>query len=207
MPPRRFKRRAAGFTLLEVLAALALSGLIAAIAFSSLYGVQRLRQWSVQSLQAPTAGIMNLEWFRRSAAAVMTLPSAGAGGGFQGDGTGFAAVSLAPLFGDVGAPTATAWRLAVGAAPPRVGLQYRQADGPWRTVAEWPYPAAAFSYADDAGAWRGDWPPGGGVFPAVPAYIRLDVGQAERGDALRPLWSMVVRVDPPPPLPPLGPRP
>jgi hypothetical protein len=139
------------------------------------------------------------DWYRDSVQ--MAVPDVENGpNAFKGKSGGFSGLTLAPVRGTPGAPTAFAWQIARGSNG-TTRLQYSEAGSPWSDIAVWVGEGGQFKYADKPGEWSEEWPlplaravPLGTirtlVQPQVPRFVLFEPGPgADR-------WASIVTILP-----------
>lgn len=175
-----------GFTLVEMLVVLVLTGLVVGLLFEGLSRVADLRVRLVRHLDGALDSAVVGAWFRGSLAA-LTPDYLGQPGVFAGSAGEMSGLTLQPLDQPAGTLSPFGWRLAADAARGVTRLSYRGLDGSWREVAAWPGAGGRFLYAGPDGDWRSDWPPplAGGARPGqatviqqpqLPRFVRLEGG-------------------------------
>lgn len=195
--------REGGFTLIEMLVVLVLTGLVVGVVFEGLSRVADLRIRLVRHLDGALDDSIVGSWFRGSVAALAPdldkAPDA-----FRGSATEMSGLTLKPIDLAPGAATPFAWRLAPEASG-ITRLSYRGGDGAWREIAAWTGAGARFLYAGPDGEWRSEWPPplsGSSVplgqvvmreRPQLPRFIRLEGGGAARWVAASVLGTTLPR--------------
>lgn len=178
-----------GFTLVEMLVALAITGMLAGMIFSSMQtlarGQERLSARDATQREMELA----LAWHADSASAL----TADTAYPFSGDSTQWQGVSLHPLAESHPHRTRVSWRLQVDDNGSRIGCE--EAEGaslpPLRLH---PLPAR-FGYLDAEGRLHSQWPPAIGVQMPLPEAIA--VLAEEGGGRLLALVRVVRQSDEP----------
>jgi hypothetical protein len=165
--------------------ALAILGLIAGIVMASFEGLLGVRTRLTAYLDASETPTVVAAWFRDSVAGLVAAPGAGEAR-FGADGRRLAGLSLAPIAGPSGLPTAIAWSLAYDEGSGRTTLYYRAGAGQRQAIASWPGDRGGFRYCDARLECSGSWPPpDADKAVQLPTLIRLD---AVRG---RQAWPIL----------------
>jgi len=167
--PKKIQR---GFTLLEMLVVLILSGMITGILIQGLQQVFRLQTNVGIELFKTQQGEMYTEWFRQSVNGIM--PDAFDGKNrFKGSSREFSGMTLAPLNMASEALLPFTWRLKF---EPNVGqtqlLYGPDEDAP--SIMSWPGSSGRFVYFDSTNQAHDAWPPFLGKWPQLPKAIYLE---------------------------------
>ena len=181
--------RESGFTVVEILVTLVLMSMVAAIVFGSLRQViearTRLRPYLDQSEQTTlVAG-----WFRQTVQGLMADYVNGRHR-FTAKPEEFAGLTVSPLAGAPGTPTAFHWSLIYDDTRDVTVLEYNEPDADPMRVASWPGKQGAFSYYGLDQKWHTNWSPPDTLdksqsVPQLPQLIRL-------GGVPRDLFPMIV---------------
>ena len=150
---------ARGFTLLEVLAALSLFGIVAGLLASGVAQAMRIADRSGASLAESRDLAVRTQWFRESVSASFAIGSRGEDG-IQGTTRTLAGrTSIGPE--NEGALGRYRYEIGFDAARGRAQLELVTAAGQTtrRALFDWPGSAGAFRYLDEEGEWHGEWPP------------------------------------------------
>lgn len=165
-----------GFTLLEVIVVLLISSLIAAILFQGLSLVLDIRYRVINTLtRIETIGLQS---------SIMTSPlrsmipdHTDEPGVFAGDARRLKGLTLSPLHGTSGAPTAFAMELGYNLTDDETVLTYYEMGYDSVILASWTGNIGNFSYRGRTGDWETSWPPRNADKPLqVPRTVRLDTG-------------------------------
>ena len=192
MTSARRPPRARGFTVMEMLAVLALVSLIGTLLVQGL-GFFAARYDAVKRKhRAADSSALWQHWFATTVGGI--VPVGVRARRFRGDASTFAGTTLQPLAGEGGVPTVVRWTAAVGGSAvvyQEEGLAAAEA-GP----IAWRLPLAeerglSFQYADRQGGWHDAWPTRAAPLEWTPALIRL-VGGPAAGET-RALW--IARVE------------
>lgn len=171
------KREQSGFTLVEMLVALVLLSMVAAIVFGSLRQViearTRLRPYLDQSEQTT----MVAGWFRQTVQGLMADYDTGRHR-FTATPEDFSGLTVSPLIGPPGTPTAFHWSLHYDSANDLTVLEYDEPRAAAMRVADWAGAEGAFSYYGDDQEWHDRWAPPekpdqSQTIPQLPRLIRL----------------------------------
>jgi len=163
-----------GFTLLEMLVVLLLTGMVAAILFQGLGQVLRIEGRRSTQLHESRQGEMYVQWFRQCINGL--LPGYPDGENrFRGTAREMRGRSLFPLDVASEAVLPIRWQLRFDPGSGRTQLRYGGADhGP--VVLSWQGNSGRFVYFDFEGGAHDSWPPYSGTWPQLPASILLDNG-------------------------------
>jgi prepilin-type N-terminal cleavage/methylation domain-containing protein len=166
-----------GFTLVEVLVSLVLLSMVAAIVFGSLRQViearTRLRPYLDQSEQTTMAA----GWFRQTVQGLMADYDTGRHR-FAATSEGFSGLTVSPLIGPPGTPTAFRWSLRYDGANDLTVLEYDEARSETMRVVDWAGSEGSFSYYGQDQEWHARWaspekPDQSQTIPQLPQLIRL----------------------------------
>ncbi|MDG2243291.1 MAG: type II secretion system protein [Rhodospirillaceae bacterium] len=169
-----------GFTLLEVIVVLLISSLISAILFSGLSLVLDTRYRVINALtRIETIGLQS---------SIMTSPlrsmipdHTDEPGVFAGDSRRLKGLTLSPLYGASGAPTAFAMELDYSLTDNETALTYYEMGYDSVVLTSWAGNVGAFSYRGRTGDWSASWPPRNADKPLqVPRTVRIDTGMEQR---------------------------
>lgn len=181
MNPPSARRGVRGFTLMELLVVLVITAMLMTMLFQSL-GIFRRAQERVDARTVIERRQELIErWFADSVAALYPRDATA----FTGDRLHWQGVTLQPLQGSPGAPTDVRWTLAEDAGGAQ--LEYVVTAAPDAAAApaaaatpidlRLPVAEAHFAYLDETGLMHGEWPPGKGLFPTLPAAVAVVSGQ------------------------------
>jgi len=170
-----------GFTLLEVIVVLMISSLITAILFQGLSLILDTRFRVINALtRIESVGLQE---------SIVTTPlrgmlpdHKGELGVFAGDERRLKGLTLSPLYGTIGAPTAFAMTLDHNITEDETLLIYVEVGYDPVVIARWPGDIGAFSYLGRKGDWEKRWPPFSAAPDTiqVPRTVRLDTGSEIR---------------------------
>jgi prepilin-type N-terminal cleavage/methylation domain-containing protein len=170
MTARRLSPATAGFTLLEVLVVLVLTGLASTILLQGLQHVFRLQGDFGAEIYRTRQGAMQAAWFRQSVNALMPDYAEGRHK-FRGQRDGFDGLTLSPLDLADGTLAPFSWRLRFERGEGRTVLHYGQGTDPIAVLSL--RGRANFEYLDATGTAHESWPPFTGTWPQLPSAIRL----------------------------------
>ena len=166
-----------GFTLLEVLVVLVLAAMISGILFQAYDLTLRLnRQFGVEYF-ASQQGVMLADWVRQSLQGLQPDYPDGPRK-FKGEAKKLSGVTTSTLVADFGVPAAVAGDLTYDSGNDETALRSGPDGAP---LFSWPGTAGRFVYLDAKGEAHDSWPPPLGLWPQLPAVIRLE---ARRNGAL-----------------------
>ncbi len=175
-PKPRSKRRH-GFTLLEMLVVLILSGMIVTILMQGLQQVFRLQTHFGREQFNTQQGEMYTEWFRQSVNGLIADFNDGQHK-FKGAAREFSGMTLSPLNTATEALLPFTWRLKFDPQSGRTQLQYGAADDA-PVVLSWPGNTGRFVYVDKNNETHDTWPPFLGKWPQLPRAIYLENQNAD----------------------------
>jgi len=162
-----------GFTLLEVLVVLVISGMVSGILFQAYDLTLRLnRQFGVEYV-ASQQGVMLADWFRQGLEGLQPDYPEGAHK-FKGEPKKFSGLSTSTLTAEFGVPAPITWELTYDAAGGETSLRGAIEGAP---LFSWPGTMGRFVYLDTKGEAHDTWPPPLGLWPQLPAAIRLEAGR------------------------------
>jgi len=161
-----------GFTLLEMLVVLILTGMITGILTQGLHQVFRLQTNFGRELFNTQQGEMYTEWFRQSVNGLMPDYDDGKYK-FKGTEREFSGMTLAPLNAANEALLPFVWRLRFDQKTGQTRLQYGQEENT-PVVLAWPGNSGKFVYFDAKGEPHAGWPPQSGKWPQLPKAIYLE---------------------------------
>lgn len=149
-------RKTQGFTLVEMLVALAITSLVMTLLMGAMYYILQVRQKLASEVYDGEVTIRTQAWFRQLVHGVVPLES-NVPDTFEGDAKGFRALIVPTLSVDLeGAPEPVQLRLELGSKG--VSLIY-QASGPAFTIATWPATSGHFEYILRSGKALEKWSP------------------------------------------------
>ncbi|WP_024868650.1 prepilin-type N-terminal cleavage/methylation domain-containing protein [Pseudoxanthomonas suwonensis] len=160
------RSRATGFTLLEMIVVLVITGMAVALSFQALGQWMRAERAIAESGASMRETVLAESWVRDSLRGLVPAEDPV----FSGGSDRIAGVTLAPLLSDQGGFTPVEWQVEV------------DANGGWLRLEErghsvrLPLPDAAgarFSYFDQEGKVHEQWPPALGLHEQLPAAIAL----------------------------------
>jgi len=169
--------RERGFTLLELLVVLILSGMVAGILLQALQHVLHLEERFGTELFSAQQGQMYEDWYRRSVQGLVPDHPDG-GNRFRGSAREFRGLTLAPLSNADVSLLPCAWRLQFDRDSGRTQLQH-SGDGERTEVLSWSGNSGRFVYFDQQGGMHETWPPPTGKWPQLPFAIHVESGNAQ----------------------------
>ena len=163
-----------GFTLLEMLVVLILTGLITGILLQGLHQVFRLQTHFGIELFNTQQGSMLTDWFRQTVNGLMPEHSDGKNK-FQGEQRRMSGTTISPLNAPNGNLLPFTWRISFDAKRGETLLLHgTEKNAP--VIMAWRGDAGRFTYFDEAGESHDTWPPFLGQWPQLPSAIRLEIG-------------------------------
>lgn len=185
------KSNQTGFTLIEVLVVLIITGMIGGILFQALERAYRLQERFGIELFSAQQGQMAADWYRQTIQGLQPDYPDGQNI-FQGNDREFSGLSNNPLNGEYGAPTPITWRLSNNKGITElVYLEGKRET----TILSWLGHEARFIYFDEKQAPHDKWPPPLEQSSQLPKQIQL-VAQ----DAGEPIGIVAVTMGPTMPL-------
>ena len=168
-------QRQRGFTLLEILVVLVLTGLISGILLQGLQQVFFLqRHFGVETFQSQQ-GLMRTEWFRGCINGLIPDHDDGTRK-FRGTGRRLTGITTTPLVALDGVVMSFELRLEFNPVTGETGVLYGS-DNDAPLILSWLGANGRFSYQDRDGVAHEEWPPFlGKKWPQLPAAILLDTG-------------------------------
>lgn len=185
--------RGRGFTLLEMLVVLVITGMVTSLLMGGLLQVMRLQAHFESEAFNTQLGAMHRDWFRQTVNGLIPDHPHGLHL-FRGEARQLQGLTLSPLDLPEGTMAPFAWSLAFDRSRDETSLRYGLSDAP-ATIISWTGNSGSFEYIDTEGNSHDTWPPFLGQWPQLPSAIRLKTG--ERGEA-----EMLIAV----PKGPLAPR-
>ncbi len=175
----RFKSR--GFTLVEILVVMIITGFIVAILLQSLHQIFRLQTHFGSEIFHTQNGAMYADWFRQSINGLMPDYKDGKHK-FRGEQQQMSGLTLSPLGLEGGALTPFAWRLEFDPRSGQTGLYYGDAGEkqPALPMLAWQGNSGRFIYIDAENEHHDSWPPFVGKWQQLPRAIYLESGAAEQ---------------------------
>lgn len=168
--------RYAGFTLVEVLVVLVITGLISSILLQALEQVYKLQSRFGLQLAQGQQGAMYTDWFRQAIQGFQTDYPDGKNI-FKADERKIEGLTTNPLSADYGAPTAITLQLEYETATDKTTLKYVAHDRKMDLFSWSGKNNGRFSFIDQAGEPHDRWPPVFGQWPQLPNVILLQMQQ------------------------------
>lgn len=170
--------KSCGFTLIEILVVLIITGFIVAILLQSLHQVFRLQTHFGREIFQTQNGAMYADWFRQSINGLMPDHDDGKHK-FRGEQRRMNGQTLSPLDQESGVQAPFIWRLEFDPRSGQTGLYY--GDGqPGEPILAWEGNNGHFIYLDAENEAHDSWPPFLGQWPQLPGAIYLESGAAEQ---------------------------
>ena len=164
--------RGRGFTLLEMLVVLVLTGFIMTILLEGLSQTFRLQEHFGTEQFNTQRGAMRSDWFRQSINGLLPDHEDGRHK-FQGDDRRMSGLTTAPLTPESAGLAPFTWRLGFDPQSGETRLQYgAESDSP--AILAWRGDSGRFVYLDSNGEAHGAWPPLLGKWPQLPKAIYLE---------------------------------
>lgn len=167
-----------GFTLVEILVVLVITGFIVTILLQGLHQVFRLQSHFGSEIYHGQQGAMLADWFRQSINGLMPDYDDG-NNRFRGEQRQMSGLSISPLSPENGTPTPFAWRVQFNPRSGQTGLHYGMEQAA-AAILTWEGNSGHFIYMDVEGEAHDSWPPFLGKWPQLPKAIYLEVGEGER---------------------------
>jgi prepilin-type N-terminal cleavage/methylation domain-containing protein len=167
-----------GFTLVEILVVLIITGFIVAILLQALQQVFRLQTHFGHEIFHTQNGAMYADWFRQSINGLMPDNKDGKHK-FLGEQKQMRGLTLSPLDVEGGALSPFTWKLEFKAQSGQTGLYYGEGTAR-EPVLAWAGSNGAFIYVDAENNPHDSWPPFLGKWPQLPRAIYLESGTGEQ---------------------------
>ena len=170
------KLQTRGFTLVEILVVLVITGFIVSILMQSLQQVFRLQTHFGSEIFNTQNGAMYADWFRQSINGLMPDDARGKQK-FRGERRQMSGLTLSPLDREAGTLSAFIWRLEFDAVSGQTGLYYgAMDDATAQQILAWQNNSGRFVYIDANNEAHDTWPPFLGKWPQLPSAIYLESG-------------------------------
>ena len=174
------RNQSRGFTLVEILVVLIITGFIVAILLQSLHQVFRLQTHFGREIFRTQHGAMYADWFRQSIQGLIP----GYEGGkqkFRGESRRLTGLSLAPLGLENGTLALFTWRLEFDSRSGATSLFYGEAgDKQALSILTWQGNVGRFIYVDSENQKHDNWPPFLGKWSQLPSAIYLESGTTDQ---------------------------
>jgi general secretion pathway protein J len=170
-----------GFTLIEILVVLIITGFIVTILLQSLHQVFRLQTHFGSEIFHTQNGAMYTDWYRQSINGLMPDFVEGKQK-FSGAQRQMSGLTLSPLDQESGVLAPFVWRLKFDPRSGQTGLYYGDAGEkqPVLPILAWQGDSGRFIYIDAENEVHDSWPPFLGKWPQLPSAIYLESGAAEQ---------------------------
>jgi prepilin-type N-terminal cleavage/methylation domain-containing protein len=185
-----------GFTLIEVLVVLIMTGTITGVLFQALERAYRLQDRFGVELLGAQQGQMTTDWYRQT---VQGLRSDYPNGKnlFKGSEQEFSGLSDNSLGSQYGAPTPIRWQIRTNLSSGQIDLVYLEQDKE-TPILSWSAKGARFVYVDDQHTQHDTWPPPFGQWPQLPKQIRVTTLGGKGFDPITIVASPISTAIPPP---------
>ena len=168
-----------GFTLIEILVVLVITGFIVAILLQSLHQVIRLQTHFGSEIFHTQNGAMYADWFRQSIRGLMPDHVSGSRK-FRGEPRRLSGLTISPMELESGSPAPFVWRLEFDSHTDLTALVYGDKGGKQTlTILTWRTDRGRFIYVDAENEAHDSWPPAPGKWPQLPKAIYLECGNGE----------------------------
>lgn len=169
-----------GFTLIEILVVLIMTGMVSGILFQAIERAYRLQERFGIELFSAQQGQMATDWYRQTIQGLRPDYPDGKSQ-FKGTQNEFSGLTDLSLGQNQGMPTAITWQLRNNPESGQTELRYLESQQA-TTILAWPRTEAHFVYMDDKQAPHELWPPPLGLWPQLPSQIQLI--SRDRGEAI-----------------------
>ncbi len=193
----RWAQRAGGFTLVEILVALAMTGMLVALLMSSLYYGTRVQAGLADELQVRERSLRRVDWFASSLQGCMPLAPA-TGAAMAATGTEITCMTVSPLQARAHpSPQRIRWALRKSANDPRIAeLTYKDLDDSQSReflVESFQASQARFAYVGVNGQEVLTWPLNAQSPETLPRLIYMVLGD---GRTTQVAWVTALLADP-----------
>lgn len=160
-----------GFTLIEVLVVLIITGMVGGVLFQALEHAYRLQDRFGVELFSVQQGQMAADWYRQTIQGLHPDYPDGQSI-FHGSNQEFSGLSSNPLSREYGAPTPITWRIRSNRQNGTTQLVYLE-EKRETIILSWRGNEARFVYFDEKQAPHDSWPPPLGLWTQLPKRIQL----------------------------------
>jgi len=188
------RRQCSGFTLVEVLVALAITGMLVAVLASSLFHVLRAQDALHDETIMRERQLRERAWFREILAGCLPVER-GDAYAFIGDRQEIRCETTGSILPAV-LPTTVMVKLTLTPEDSGVRLEYEESDGAGAVLFSRQQSQAEFRYVDASGAEQPRWPPEGGNDELLPRQVRLVLTSSAMGAGAEDLWLVAPSADP-----------
>jgi prepilin-type N-terminal cleavage/methylation domain-containing protein len=169
MPSNAARQR--GFTLIEILVVLIMTGMISGILFQAIERAYRLQERFGSELFSAQQGQMATDWYRQTIQGLR--PDYPDGNSlFKGTETEFSGLTDISLGQNQGLPSPITWQIRKNPQSGQTELLYLEGQQQ-TTILAWPRNEAHFVYLDAQMEPHDLWPPPFGKWPQLPSQIQL----------------------------------
>lgn len=160
-----------GFTLIEVLVVLIITGMVSGVLFQALERAYRLQERFGVELFSVQQGQMATDWYRQTIQGLYPDYPDGKSV-FRGSDREFSGLSINPLGSEYGTPTPITWRIRSNRQNGTTELVYLEGEQE-TNILSWSGHETRFVYLDDKQTPHESWPPPLGLSTQLPKQIQL----------------------------------
>lgn len=172
------RHTAAGFTLLEMLVVLILTGMITTLLLQGLHQIYRLQSHFGAEMFNTRQGAMHIAWYRQTINGL--IPDyPGGKREFRGERRQLEGLTNAPLNSPESSLVPFRWHLRFDPRRGETLLQYGTGEE-GATILSWQGDSGEFVYLDAKGDPHDTWPPAIGQWPQLPSAVHLQTGKPEQ---------------------------
>lgn len=170
--------KSSGFTLVEILVVMIITGFVVGILMQSLHQMFRLQTDLGGEIFHTQNGAMYTDWFRQSINGLMPDYVDGKQK-FRGELRRMSGLTISPLDQESGALTPFVWRMEFDPGTGQTGLYYGNGQ-PGKLILAWKGNNGRFIYLDEKNEPHDSWPPFLGKWPQLPSAIYLENATEEQ---------------------------